>query len=326
MTASQAIIRLHSDQIAVEVDLARGAEITSVLDLASGVEVLMSTPWADEARSKRPLRSAVDPASSEAEWMSTYAGGWQTLVPHAGDPEEIDGVVRSYHGEASSVAWILDETSSVSVSAHIRLETLPMSIERAIHVTGGAVSVTDVLTNHSSDEIAYDYQSHPAFGSPFLDAGCRIRIDAKRYVPDPRFDLGELAPGVAVDWPVAHSRGHRVDLAAVPAPGSQVFRFGWLEGIVSRSVSISNPRLALEATLDWETGDRDHAWLWLDSGARITAPWNGSGYVLAIEPSTRATVRTDPPRRLEADSTRTFLTRITLRTIRPVTEQCQDRR
>ncbi|BDZ48842.1 hypothetical protein GCM10025867_10830 [Frondihabitans sucicola] len=317
MAVTESVVLLESDRIRVEVDLGRGAEIAGIHDLGTGVDILMTTPWASAAREMRPVKLAADPRASEAEWTASYGGGWQTLVPHAGEPEEVDGVVRHYHGEGSAVAWELDGATEDEVRGHLELETVPLRIDRTVSLAGAAVTVTDVLTNVANQPLAYDYQSHPAFGAPFLDADCRIELDAERYLPDPRFDLGELAPGVAVDWPRAASHGVAVDLAAVPAPDSGVFRFGWLEDFATRSVRIANPRLGLAATLEWDEDDRDRAWFWLDAGSRASPPWDGRGYVLAIEPSTRATVRDRAAPRLAAGSTRTFTTRMTISTTHP---------
>lgn len=314
---TDAAVRVRTDRIAVDIDVSRGAEVLSAVDLRSGVNVLMRTPWASEARKRRPVRPTSDARTSEPVWTASYAGGWQTLVPHAGDPEEVDGAVRHYHGEASIVPWTVDEVTDGAVTAHIRLDTVPMRIDRTIAVDGDTVRVADVLTNQSDHALAYDYQSHPAFGAPFLDSTCRIGLAAAAYVSDPRFELGEVPAGVPVTWPLAESDSGSVDLSAVPDPGSGVFRFGWLEAVRDRRVTIVNPRLGLEATLEWDEALRDRAWLWLDAGARADPPWDGQAYALAIEPSTRATVRDRPITRLEPGRSQAFSTRLTVRNTNP---------
>jgi len=318
MNTDTALLRLQTNRIAVDIDLSRGAEIVSIVDRRSGVDVLLRTEWAQDALERRPVAAPDDPRDSEGEWTASYAGGWQTLLPHAGDPEEIDGVVRQYHGEGSLVPWALDRATDRSVSAHVQLDSVPLRVDRTITVDGGTVQIADVLANGSAHAVPYDYQSHPAFGAPFLDGSCRIEVAAAAYVPDPRFELGEVPAGIPVPWPSAEADAERaVDLSAVPAPGSGVFRFGWLTGIDDRRVSIVNPRLGLQATLEWDDALRDRAWLWLDAGARADPPWNGRCYALAVEPSTRATVRDRPLPRLPPGDSQAFTTRLTIRTTNP---------
>ncbi len=310
------LLQLRTDRIVIDIDISRGAEITRLVERRTGVDVLMRTPWADEALRRRPVPLIEDPYDSEREWTASYAGGWQTLVPHAGDAEEIDGVVRQYHGEGSIVPWTLDHVGEDRASAHVQLSSVPLHVTRTITLDGVTVEVSDVLTNAASRTVSYDYQSHPAFGAPFLDAGCRIELAAAAYVSDPRLSLGEVPAGARVHWPHAGPEG-LLDLSTVPDSGSGVFRFGWLEDVQDRTVTITNPSLGLAATLEWNEPLRDRAWLWLDAGARTDAPWDGRSYALAIEPSTRATVRDRPSPQLAPGASHTFTTRLIIRTTNP---------
>lgn len=311
---------LSTAHITARVDLDRGAEIVSLVDARTGVDVLLTTPWASEARRMRPAILSADVADSEAVWTASYAGGWQTLFPNAGEPTTVDGKLRHYHGEASSVAWQLDAVSVRTVSAHLELSTVPFRIDRHIGVVNETITVTDSVVNLSSDSVAYDYQSHPAFGAPFLDAGCTVHLDAVRYVPDPRFDLGEFRPGAAVSWPLAIGRTSDVDLSVIPPAEAGIGRFGWLERFGTPQATITNPGLGLAATLRW-SGDvgRCFAWVWLDCQARTTAPWNGAVYAFAIEPSTRTTDGAGAQPRLAGGERATFTTSLHLH--RPDTEQ-----
>lgn len=279
------VVTLSTDRLRADVDLDRGAEIASLCDVASGTELLLTTPWAERARQVRPSRLAHPASAGEVQWMESYAGGWQTLFPHAGPAAVVDGAERDYHGEASSVAWIPDGRTETSLAAHLELYSVPVRIDRAITLSGGRITVADTLTNLSATSVTYDYQSHPAFGAPFLDGACTIHADADSYTPDGRFDLGEFDPGEAVAW----GADGGVDLTRVPADDERLLRFGWLGGFRRNRVTIANPRLDLAVTLEWSDDGRPFAWLWEEAHAHTWHPWFGRGYAIAIEPSTRTT-------------------------------------
>jgi galactose mutarotase-like enzyme len=313
--------RLASAQLAVTVDLDRGAEIASLRHVASGTDILMTTPWAAEARALRPAPHR-RPEDSEAVWQESYAGGWQTLFPHAGTPETVDGEMRSYHGEASIAPWELDGADAARVEAHLVLASVPARIDRVIRLDGDTLSVSDRIENVGSARFRYDYQSHPAFGAPFLEGGCTITADAQSYTPHPEFDIGEFEPGRPVAWPRAEARSGSVDLASIPAPDARALRFGWLGGFTRQSATITNPRTGIAATLSWSDPLREVAWLWQDAGADIREPWLGRGYTTAIEPSTRTTASGghDAPV-LEAHDVVTFTTRLTVEAETPAAKE-----
>jgi hypothetical protein len=309
------LVELVSGRLSATVDLGRGAEIASIRDLPTNTEILMITPWAEHARTVRPVRLAHPASVSEAAWMESYAGGWQTLFPHAGPPVVTDGYERHYHGEASSIPWSLDAATATEVAAHAELFTVPVRVDRVVNATGGCITVTDVLTNTSDRAVTYDYQSHPAFGAPFIEEGCTIETDAATYVPDRRLDLGEFAPGQPVRWPTEDPSPGEIDLRAVPGPTQTVIRFGWLEDFTARRVAITNPRLGLRATLEWPEPERSLAWLWEEIHAHPFHPWFGRGYSVAVEPSTRTTSGGGLSPQLQPRSRATYQTKLTLSTL-----------
>lgn len=308
-------VRLTSCSLDVTVDLDRGAEILSIRHSPTDTEVLMATPWAEDALALRPVPATYTADASEAPWQASYAGGWQTLFPHAGAPQTVDGKLRHYHGEASIVPWVIDTASNGHLEAHVSLDSVPVRIDRVISLENGTVRLSDRIENLGDTVITYDYQSHPAFGAPFLEGGCRIVTDAVTYVPHPGIDLGEFEPGVAVRWPNAESRFGGSELATIPDRHSKTLRLGWLTDFTHRTVAINNPRTGLTAELSWSDPIRKYAWLWQDAGADTREPWSGRGYTTAIEPSTRTTVfedRGSPV--LHSESHVVFTTQLTLHT------------
>ena len=89
--------RLANDRIDVVVIPAKGAEIWSVTDHRTGIDVLWKAPWA-----LRPHAvSTATAGASQTAWLDHYAGGWQVLFPNGGDAVTYRGADLGFHGEAS---------------------------------------------------------------------------------------------------------------------------------------------------------------------------------------------------------------------------------
>lgn len=69
---------LHTDRLSVEVRPDKGADITSITERATGIDILFRTPWG-----RRDLAGAPVTGDSRTDWLARYGGGWQQLVPHA---------------------------------------------------------------------------------------------------------------------------------------------------------------------------------------------------------------------------------------------------
>jgi hypothetical protein len=287
------LIRLGTDAIRAELDPGRGADILSLVDARTGIDVLFRTPWRAHADAVRAGQapSTSDPTSA---WLEQYRGGWQTLCPVAGDPRSVYGAPVGFHGEASIVPWSVDDVSATSARLHLDLFSVPVRIDRNVAVDGATITVTDTLSNDSEVTIELDYVHHPAFGGPFLDGPCVIETGATRFVSDPDRATA-LAAGAAFAWPDAvDAAGGLVDLAAVPGPESRRELFGWLGGFTHGFASIVNPGLGLGVRLDWDAEVLPYAWLWQELNETAAFPWYRRARALAIEP---ASVPTSGPDR-----------------------------
>lgn len=306
---NDSLIELRSPALAVRIDPLRGAEIASVEYLPGQFSLLARTPWADHADLVRPARITHPAYASADSWMEAYSGGWQVLFPHAGAPEEVQGVVRHYHGEASSIEWSVISAAASTTTLTATLATVPARITRAIEVRNNTLEVVDVIENLADTDLEYDYVHHPAFGEEFLGAGGRISTSATRFVSDPEAPLPEFDQGSRHPWPHAQDRsGGEVDLSLVPTGEDRPLRFGYLTDFDGEQrVSFTSARHGVTATLRWSDPEMSHAWFWQQVRSHPGYPWFGRGYVVAVEPAT--TVTSGPERarhRLGAHATREF--------------------
>lgn len=277
------VVLLRGDALDVEVDPDNGCDIRQVRHVASRSEVLWQTPWT-------PQRGvpALPLDASVAGWLRAYPGGWQLLLPNAGDPGEVDGVPLGFHGEASVSRWErLDHDSGLR--ARLRCYDAPLTIERTIDVDGATVTVSDSVRNDGCAPVRFVWGHHPGFGADLLGSGVDgVRLEIERClvtvddVYDPPGNL--LAPGVRAEWPHVPGRdGHQVDLSR-PREGSSLFAY--LTELAKPEVGIVNDDVGLRATLRWDPELFPAVWLWEEIGGTRSAPWFGRGRVIGIEPCT----------------------------------------
>jgi hypothetical protein len=282
------LIELHTSDLAVLVDPGRGADVVSLADRHTGIDLLFSTPWrarADAIRAgQRP--STFDPV---AGWLEQYRGGWQTLCPNAGDPRTVHGAPVAFHGEASAVSWVVDEVTPTTARLHVELFLVPVLIQRTIALEGRGLCLMDTLSNLSDTTLEFDYSSHPAFGGAFLNGGCRVETGARRFTADPSSESA-LPPGSEHSWPWAlTASGRNIDLREVPPPGCHRSVFGWLDDFSGAWASVTSTQLAVGARIEWEGANLPYAWLWQELNGIQEFPWYGLARALAIEPSSTQT-------------------------------------
>jgi len=287
--ANRALV-LADDRIEVTLLPDRGADIYAVRDLRTGVDVLWKTPWGLRIRA-----DGAAPQGSAAAWVSRYAGGWQVLIPSGGGPSSHRGVDHPYHGEACAVPWAAnvarDAFGAERVGLRVRLADSPLLVERTVSLTPerGEVVLEERLTNESDRPVEYMWVHHPAFGSPLVAPGARLRISASTFLADAGHDgpANPLEPGTSHTWPVVRTRGgHDLDLSVVPDAATPRLLLGYLSGFDDGAASIENDALDMACTLSWQLDVFPYAWLWQELGATAGAPWFGRAFAIAIEPST----------------------------------------
>lgn len=296
--SADGLLRLATDAVAITVDPLRGADIRSVVDRRTGVDVLFRSPWAEHAAEAVRRGAQLWHGSSAEAWLQTYAGGWQVLCPNAGGPQTRDGVEQGFHGETAVIPWTVEEWESSSATLHAELFTAPLRLRRTIELDDRAVIVTDTVTNSAPVAVDFDFQHHPAFGRPLVGPGAVLESGATSFWRDAEFPEAEDEPPI--------------DL--VPDAGRSLERLGWFTGFESAWVSLRNPALDLGVCLSWDADLLPNAWLWEDFNGTAGFPWFRRAYVLALEPS--STVTSGPGRartmRLEPYASVTVAVRLQL--------------
>ena len=280
--------RLANDRIDVVVIPAKGAEIWSVTDRRTGIDVLWKAPWA-----LRPHAvSTATAGASQTAWLDHYAGGWQVLFPNGGDAVTYRGADLGFHGEASVAPWTATASTTETGTAldlSVDLRRSPFRVHRRMELTPGASTLrfTETVTNHGSDRLPYMWGHHPAYGAPFLADGARLTVPAATYLAD----AGNAAPGARVaphvrsPWPhAATPRGGTVDVSLVTGPDSGTADMGYILDLADGWYALESPATGLGVAVAWPRSVLPCIWLWQEFQGGKDYPWYGRAYVMGVEP------------------------------------------
>ena len=116
---------------------------------------------------------------------------------------------------------------------------------------------------------------HLAFGRPFLDETCRIRLpDGLEVIPHetPIHPGGRrVKAGHRPKWPVAEG-----------AEGEIVYLAGIQDG--EAWYEVEHPGTGTGFRVEWDVGTMPYLWYWQEFGASQGYPWYGRHYNIGLEP------------------------------------------
>jgi galactose mutarotase-like enzyme len=283
-------VTLENDGLQVVVLPDKGAEIHKLIDRRTGVDLLFKAPWGLQPPGAPPL-----PGSGDDEFLWNYAGGWQELLPSVNEACTYRGNRIPFHGEVATLPWdyevVRDGDTGASVRFSASCRSTPFVVQRTLSVSDSdaELRVESRVTNRSDQAAHLVWGQHLVIGPPFLEAGCRIGLPARTIVTGPTLwepETARLEPGQREAWPHARLRnGGTVDLRDVPGPEAGSHDDLYVTDFEEGRLSVRNPRLELEMTLEWDPMLYRWVILWQPYGGAIAPPLTGS-YALGLEPWT----------------------------------------
>ncbi|MFI1092559.1 aldose 1-epimerase [Streptomyces sp. NPDC020917] len=272
---------LRNEHLSVEVRPGKGADISSITEARSGVDILFRSPWG-----RRELAEAPTTGDSQVDWLARYGGGWQQLVPNAGAERAVGGVRRGYHGEAAVVGWAVDGAGKTFARMSTDLITAPLRLTRTLRLDGPALHVRDTVHNTSDEPAPVMWVQHPGFGAPFIDEHCSIATGARTVLTDAETPGNVLPADVRAPFPHVPTRdGGTLDLRVAPGPDSGRSVFACLTDFEAAWFTIDSPTAGFGIRFEWDADVLPHAWLWQECHAGDGFPWYRRAYVVAIEPA-----------------------------------------
>jgi Domain of unknown function (DUF4432) len=266
------MVHLASETVAIRIDPRHGGEVLDLIDLRSGRQLLGRPPFASE----EPRPGELD----ETTWTRSYRGGWQVLVPNAGNSCVVGGTSHGFHGRASTEPWEVSELSAAA--ATLVWSGHGVRIERRFRLENDTVSVRSTVLAERSASLVW--VEHVGLGIELLEPSVEImlsggqayELDEQTGPEEPRANAGQWPEVRLLDgtleradrWTLATPRSRMLVVANVP------------EG----RLAVHNPDHGQGIEFTWDTSWLPHLWIWHEvrtSGG----PWRGLAETLVIEPA-----------------------------------------
>jgi galactose mutarotase-like enzyme len=237
------------------------------------------------------LSTSPDPL---ATFLDYYPGGWQEIFPNGGAPSSYLGANFGQHGEVSNLPWdyeiVEDDEDAVAVRFSVRTQKTPFFLEKELRLRSGEgrLLVQETLANESATSLHAMWGHHLAFGRPFLEEGCRIRLPEEATViphDEPTHPKGRrVKGGKNYVWPFAEGEsGEEIDLSVLPERGT-MGEMLYLTDLSDGWYEIESLEKGLSFRVRWDVGQMPYLWFWQEYGASEFYPWYGRHYNIGLEP------------------------------------------
>ena len=266
------MVNLASESVAIRIDPRHGGEVIDLVDLRSGRQLLGRPPFASD----QPVSGELD----ETTWTRSYRGGWQLLVPNAGNPCVVDGIAHGFHGRASTDRWALGalttDTAELSWTGH------GLHVQRSFALQGDSVSVCSTVTAERTAALVW--VEHIGLGIELLDPSVEIELPGGRAYEVNEQSGPATPPQDAASWPEARLLDgtlERADRALLTAARSRLLVVAQLpEG----RIVVRNRERRQGIEIKWDAEWLPHLWMWHEvrtSGG----PWRAHAETLVVEPA-----------------------------------------
>ena len=283
---------LENELLRVSVLADKGADIFELVHKPSDTDFMWRTPWSVRETSKWVPSTGW----GDGVWHDTYIGGWQTIAPTGGPPQQYAGADIGQHTEATLMPWdaqiIEDSPERVSVKFWVRTVRTPFWIEKTISLESGSavLTVEDSLTNEAEEPAEAEWGQHIALGEPFLTANCILDLPAAdHFAPSVAEEAGNsrIKPGSSGKWPHAvGANGSAVDLRRFPAKSERLADYMVFKNMADGWYAVTNPDRGVGIGVTWPAETFRYLWYWQVFGGGTGYPWYGRTYNVGLEPFT----------------------------------------
>jgi galactose mutarotase-like enzyme len=277
-------VSLENKILRVTVLPEKGADIAEIVHRPSGIGLLMKTPEGLRPPTGKPA----------ADFLENYEGGWQELFPSANDSCQYRGETIPFHGEVALLPWEWsverDDDQEAAIRLTVHTQRTPWRLDRVMRLktASRALEIEETAWNVSDQPLDLVWGHHVVLGAPFLEAGCEVDLPGELVcTPDELYEpaTAQLAPGQRASWPLANGRlpGETIDLSRVLGPEARVHDEAYVTGLRQGRLSVTNRRLGLRFSLEWDAKVFRWVVLWRPYGGADLPPLTGI-YGLGVEP------------------------------------------
>ncbi len=226
-------------------------------------------------------------------FLETYLGGWQEIIPNGGSPCVYKGASFNLHDESSMVSWdyeiLEDRDEKISIKFFTKLNKIPLQIKKTITLESNTavLSINEEVINLSNEKLDFMWGHHPCFGSPFISEDCLINFIAEEIVSNP-FSISNFplvkpdSKGTLKKFPSAN--GSFVDLSKVLGKDAKVADLLYAKDLKQNWFTITNLKKKVGIGFLFDEKIFKYLYIWLVYNGSNNYPWYSNTYSLAIEP------------------------------------------
>ena len=253
-------IVLRGDRLTLRLLPEAGGKILSLIDNASGFDLLWRNPRVELARTY-----------AGAPFDDLWCGGWDDIFP-TDPPCALDGNTYHDHGDLWIAPWScsVEEDTAEQATVHLsRLSvSLPCRVDKWITVARASneLRIRLRLTNLGTSPVRFMWNQHIAHA---IERGSRIHLPASWLgVVGEAASLGNVD---AVQWP--QWRG--ADLSTVPSRDANVLEFLYARDLRAGWCAVTHPERGVAVRMTFDPQVFATPWLW-----RVFGGWRGHHLLL----------------------------------------------
>lgn len=272
----------------------KGADVFEMVHKPTDTDFMWRTPWSV----RNQALWVPSTGWGEGIFHDLYIGGWNTIAPTGGFPQNYMGAEIGQHNETNLMPWdvqiVEDSPQRVTARFSVRAVRTPFWVEKTITLESESpvVTVQDTLINEAEEPAPAQWGQHIALGEPFLDHACILDFAGGDFIV-PAADGDEtpagsrLAPGQIGAWPNAQGAdGSEVDLRTFPPKSDRLVDYLSFNNLLDGWYAVTNPERGLGIAVVWDKEVFKYLWYWQVFGGHSGYPWYKRTYNVGLEPFT----------------------------------------
>ncbi len=285
---------MENEILRISVLADKGADIFELVYKPTDTDFMWRTPWS--VRNQALWTPST--GWGEGIFHDLYIGGWNTIAPTGGFPQDYMGAEIGQHNETNLMPWdaqiLEDSPARVSARFSVRAVRTPFWVEKTLTLERDSpiLTVEDTLINEAEEPAPAQWGQHIALGAPFLTDRCILDIpDADFIVPEAEGDElptgNRLKAGQIGKWPEAQALdGSAVDLRRFPPKSERMVDYLSFKNLRGGWYAVTNPERGIGIGIAWDKAVFEYLWYWQVFGGHSGYPWYRRTYNVGLEPFT----------------------------------------
>ena len=279
-------LTMENELIKLSILTGKGTDILELIYKPKDLNLLWSSP---KNFSSYDIKNNL----AKNDFLETYLGGWQEIIPNGGSPVVYNGAAFGLHEETPLLAWeykiIEDSIDKISIEFSVSLKKMPLSVKKTISLISGdpVIYIDEEISNFGGELLDFMWGHHPCFGEPFLDENCVINFHCEEI----QSNINSISSNPIVK-PNAVGKldafpgfnGQPVDLSKVMNKKIKTAELLYATKMLDNWFSIRNTNKNIGIGFIFDEKIFKYLYLWFVYGGSEGYPWYSKTYSLAVEP------------------------------------------